>query len=422
MNVLMDEQLEGLRPGHLLRTRSGARVCIEKPLGAGNEGVVFRGILSGAAVAVKIFKPDASGRRARRTRALVEANLSRSVSSSIAGPFDELEEWEGRAGHVAPLVAGFTVQELVDSPGHLSPRQRLLATIKLGALIAALHRRGLAFGDLNKGAVKVAATEPGDVRVSLVDLDSAVLPGSVPPMTLGTPDTCAPELREGVQPVSVAAWQAADWCAYGHVALELLTLKTASCGLDDPAEQVAAFMGMPPCLQDSPRGLAIDLAAGLPVHALPMTVRRPLARLFCAPAQRDGRALVQALASELVNNHQVACTRCGAQYLAADETPACPACGKSTGRDYQLVLPTGARHRINREGYVVGRAKHGNDRRIEPVHLRFFSMGAVPFVAAFGNTTLRRAGRTFRLPMGIHVPLQRNDCLSVNSAVSVLVI
>lgn len=169
-------------------------------LGAGNEGVVFRGLLNGDSVAVKLFKPDASGRRERRTRALVRLNLSSTLSASVAGPFEELS-WEDRVGHVAPLVPGISIQDLVDAPAQLTPRQRTIAVIKLGALVAALHRRGLAFGDLNKGAVKLEPRSDGDVQVSLVDLDSAVLPGESESTRMNAVGAPGKKLRRRLEPL-----------------------------------------------------------------------------------------------------------------------------------------------------------------------------------------------------------------------------
>lgn len=422
MDVLMDEQLGAIKPGYVMRTRDGAKVRIEEPLGAGNEGVVFRGRLNGEQVAVKLFKHDGSGRRERRTRALVALNLSRTLSSSIAGPFKALS-WEDRVGHVAPLVSGISVQELVDVPSLLTPRQRILATVKLGALVAAMHRHGMAYGDLNKGAVKVKPLGDNDVDVSLVDVDSAVLPGEPAPLTLGTPDTCAPELREGQQPTSIRAWQAADWTAFGHVAMELLLAKTAACGIEDAQAQVMAFMGVPPCLMDSSQGRAIDLAAGLPAQILPEAVRRPLSRLFDVPSKRDGRALVQALATALINNHQVACPRCGLQYLVHHGLHTCPGCGLSASADLKIALPNGDRLRLTPSGVPLGRDAFGGNPRVQRVHARLFLLGGIPFVSAFGEAGIQRAGgQKFLLPLGLHVPLQRGDRVNLAGAVAVMVI
>lgn len=41
-------------------------------------------------------------------------------------------------------------------------------------------------------------------------------------------------------------------------------------------------------------------------------------RLFESPAKQDGRAFVQALTAEMVNNHQAGCSLCGLQYLVHD--------------------------------------------------------------------------------------------------------
>jgi tRNA A-37 threonylcarbamoyl transferase component Bud32 len=48
-----------------------------------------------------------------------------------------------------------TSPALGENPAALNLRQRVMAVLKLGALLAKLHAVDIAFGDLNKGAVKV---------------------------------------------------------------------------------------------------------------------------------------------------------------------------------------------------------------------------------------------------------------------------
>lgn len=421
MHIMLDEQLAALRPGHVLRTRAGARIQVQSALGAGNEGVVFKAAMGSGCVALKLFKKDSTGRREQRTVAITRLNLSRSLTPSVAGPFDVVN-WEGRIGHVAPLVQGISVGELVENPALLSPRQRVVASIKLGGLLLQLHRRGLAFGDLNKGAVKLLPKGTSNVDVGLVDLDSMVLRDAPPPLTLGTPDTCAPEMRRGEQPATLAAWQAADWTAYGHVVLELLLAKTAACGIDDPVSQVNAYMGIPPCLLESSRGRAIDLASGLPAQALPVELRRPLTRLFDVnPQRRCGTAFVQAMTSELINNHQVGCSHCGLQYFVHHDLNSCPGCGASAKQDYKVILPNGSCQRLCSQGLMLTRRLFGGNPQVDPMHVRLFTMGGVPFVCAHGATALRRKGASFLLPTGLHVPLIRGDRICLAAGAEVLV-
>lgn len=203
---LADYGLEALHPGKRLRTRAGRSVTVGAPLGAGNEGLVLRGEMDGKAVAVKVLRPDRTGTRLERTRALVAKQLASSVDAHIAGPFDQLD-FNGRAGHISWLVPGTDVAALPDLPMLLNSRQRVMATIRLGVLLAKIHRAGMAFGDLNKGAVRVLPAGEQDAEVYLVDLDSAVLRGVPLPPTLGAPDTAAPELRRGEQP---GRWRAGE--------------------------------------------------------------------------------------------------------------------------------------------------------------------------------------------------------------------
>lgn len=417
MTELADYGLEGLTPGKRLRTRGGKTVTLGEPLGGGNEGLVLRGEMDGRAVAVKVLRADRTGTRLDRTRALVALQLASRVDARVAGPFDQVE-YEDRAGHVSPLMPGADVALLAEQPVLLNPRQRVMATIRLGALLARLHRTGIAFGDLNKGAVKVVPVGDSDAEVYLVDLDSVVMRGVALPPTLGAPDTAAPELRRGEQPRSVAGWQAADWAAYAHLAIELMLGKTAGCGIDDPDEQVNAFMNVPPFLRGDAHGLRIDRSAGLPSVVLPSDLRRLLTRLFHTdPTVRDGPAFVKALAAEVMNNHQVRCRTCGATFFTHLEVPACPGCGNALCPPLQLVLPDGSRQPVA-SGLHVTRSLMGHSPFVSRSHARLFRLGAVTFVASLTTTSctlLLRGGVRMELPQGIHVPVMPGDRLQLGS-------
>jgi DNA-binding helix-hairpin-helix protein with protein kinase domain len=415
---LADYGLEALHPGKRLRTRAGRSVTVGAPLGAGNEGLVLRGEMDGKAVAVKVLRPDRTGTRLERTRALVAKQLASSVDAHIAGPFDQLD-FNGRAGHISWLVPGTDVAALPDLPMLLNSRQRVMATIRLGVLLAKIHRAGMAFGDLNKGAVRVLPAGEQDAEVYLVDLDSAVLRGVPLPPTLGAPDTAAPELRRGEQPRSVAGWRAADWTAYGHLAIELLLAKTAGCGIYDPEDQVNAFMDVPPFLGSDVQSQRIDRSAGLPSVVLPGEIRRLLARLFSRdPAVRDGAAFVKALSAEVMNNHQIQCKACGAAYFVHQDLPTCPGCRKVPCPALQVVLPDGSRRPVS-SGLHLTRELMGNQPHVSRSHARLFRLGAVTFVTALAtnsHTLLLRGGVRMELPLGIHVPVMPGDRLRLGAA------
>ena len=414
---LADYQLEGLRPGTRLRTHAGRQVVVGIPIGGGNEGIVLHGECGGETVAVKVLRPDRTGTRAQRTRALVERAIPTKIDPRIAGPFDSLE-YDGRVGHVSRLVPGIDVAALADNPAALNPRQRVLCVIKLGAMLVKLHAGGVAFGDLNKGAVKVLPVGNGDADVFLVDLDSAVMRGIVLPPTLGAPDTASIELRRGVQPATVEGWQASDWTAFGHVALELLLNKTAGCGIDEPDEQVKAYFGVPPFLQETPRGKQIDGAAGLPSDTLTPELRRLLRRLFDSnPAVRDGRALLKVLVAEVVNNHQICCSACSAAFFVNEALRVCPLCRASLSPPLQMVLPGSGRLALNGE-LLITRALLGDAPYISRLHARVFRLGAVFFVSSLTTTSrtcLIRGVEKMELTPGIHVPLLPNDRLRFGS-------
>ena len=144
-------------------------------------------------------------------------------------------------------------------------------------------------------------------------------------------------------------------------------------------------------------------------------------RLFdTEPAKRDGAPLVQALAGELINNHQVACTRCGLQYLVHDGLHACPGCGHAASHDYRVFLSEGSSVRLDRQGLQLTRQLLGGRPQVQKLYARLFLLGGVPFVCAHGHTVLHRHRTSFLLATGIHVPLLRRDRLRLNGVAEVL--
>lgn len=380
-------------------------------LGAGNEGVVFRATMADWSVVVKFMRTDRTSVRQKRTDALIKQDLSRSVDVRIAAPFDAVVR-SGLVGHVSAFAPGINVSDLEHNPALLNLRQRVMTTIELGLLLAKLHSHGLAFGDLNKGAVRVQIVDSETVQVHLVDLDSVVMRGVPLPLTLGTPDTAAPELRNGEQPKSVALWQAADWTAFGHIALELLLAKTASCGIDSPELQVDAYMGIPPCLRSDDYGARVDRGAGLPSESLPPDLKRLLARLFDPnPTVRDGKRFLMALATELLNNHQLLCGTCGAAYFAHAARHLCFACGKQLAATLKVVLPTGEVKRVE-QSLQLTCEQLGGHPALGRLPARIFTLGSATYLSTLNPSCpvyLYRNGARMLLPVGIHIPMLPND-------------
>ncbi len=415
---LADYGLEDLVPGTEVRTGSGRRLIVRAPIGGGNEGLVLHANCAGEDVALKILRPDRSGTRLPRTRELVRRAIASRVDARIAAPQD-IVEYAGRVGHVSRLAQGADVAALGENPAALNLRQRVMAVLKLGALLAKLHAVDIAFGDLNKGAVKVRPMGDADADVQLVDLDSAVMKGVPLPPTLGAPDTAAPELRTGVQPSTVAAWKAADWTAFGHISVDLLFNKTASCGIEDEQQQIDAFMGVPPFLQDNAHGRQVDRRAGLPSDMVPQQLRRLLRRLFDPnPAVRDGRAVLRVLVNEVVNNHQIQCGSCGLAIFAHEGSRTCPVCANPLAAAAQLVLPNGQRLPVTGD-LPVTRELLGGLPFVSRMHARLFLLGSVPFVVSLSTgswTTLVRGAAKMQLAPGVHVPLLPGDRLRFGSA------
>lgn len=410
--------LERLTPGTVLRTRSGRKITVDTPLGEGGQGVVFRARRDRDEVALKIFKAAGSGTSAERLAALVNRDIPGRIDPRIAAPID-IVDVDGRLGHVSRLLPGIDVGQLGEAPTALNQRQRAIATVKLGALLLKLHAAGMAFGDLNKGAIKILPKGGAEVEVGLVDLDSAVMKGVALPGVLGTPDTAAPELRQSIQPSSVGGWQAADWTAFAHVATDLLLAKTASCGVDDFEEQIQAYMGVPPFLKETRAGQAVDRAAGLPSETLSRDVRAMLRRLFDPdPGRRDGPGFVRTLLNELAQNRQIQCGRCGTLYFAHDQCRSCPMCSQPPAPPLSVVFNSGRKLPLSAH-LDMTRELLGGHAYTSRLHARLFTVGSVPFVVSLtqsASTVLVRGTGRYQISPMVDVPVLPGDRLQFGSS------
>ncbi|MEQ8280927.1 MAG: serine/threonine-protein kinase [Deltaproteobacteria bacterium] len=222
------------------RVVSGCR--FQSYLASGGHANVYRGVHleTGAAVAIKVLRPDAATRGELRRRFLREAQALaalasqpgivriRDFGSNEVGPYVVLD-----------LVAGSSLDEHLRTSGALEPEHVFAIGAQIAESLAAVHAAGLAHRDLKPGNVVVDAELS---RATLVDFGLVShVHDEETRLTfvgarIGTPGFLPPEPRTGD-----AGDPARDCFALGR------TLQCMATGVREPDE--AALVPLDPRLQ-----------------------------------------------------------------------------------------------------------------------------------------------------------------------------
>ncbi|MCT2587551.1 protein kinase domain-containing protein [Actinophytocola gossypii] len=178
-------------------------LVLDKPLGQGGEGTVFRTTLG--RLAVKLCQVDDDPTVA----ADLAARLTKLSWLPLDGiPISRPEESlaEPHAGYVMPLLADMVALRTICDPprGDLGPwyarggglRRRLRLLARCAEVLGLLHGRGIVYGDVSPGNVLISA--PVDhAEVWFVDADNLQLESAVLGRRLVTPFYTAPEVLRG---------------------------------------------------------------------------------------------------------------------------------------------------------------------------------------------------------------------------------
>ncbi len=210
--------LTGIGPGAVL----GGRFEIERALGAGGMGMVFkaRDRELEDVVALKMLKPEVAGDQNFVVRLKSELKLARRISHpNVLRTFD-FGEIDGVPYISMEYVRGVTLRELLSQSGRLPYAAGSRLMRQLAAGLAAAHAEGILHRDIKPENVILDAT--GNAKLMDFGLarpvtrleDEQTQPGWI----VGTPHYLAPEQIQGQQPLP-----ASDVYACGVVAYEVFT-------------------------------------------------------------------------------------------------------------------------------------------------------------------------------------------------------
>ncbi len=274
---------------------------LEKELGQGAHGVVFRGtqLALQKPVAIKMLRPDGFHGNDALDRFSREATVvSKLVHPSIAQVLDFGIE-DDMPFLVMEFVDGKELTEVTESEGPLAPARAVAIIRQLASALDEAHGRGIVHRDIKPHNIRLMRYSPGgQIFVKVLDFGIAkqisddgggqklTATGAV----MGTPAYMAPE-QAGGQPLTARA----DQYATGIVLYELLTgsvpfnSKTISgvimAHLTQPPPE------LPPQVPESLRKIVMRLLAKDPVERFESCAALDRALADCESACRDVPAL-----------------------------------------------------------------------------------------------------------------------------------
>jgi tetratricopeptide (TPR) repeat protein/TolB-like protein len=208
------------RPAFTLGQRFGERYAIVEQVGSGGMGNVFKAIDSqmGRTVALKLIRSDVMKREGSLMRFKRELALAQTVSHPNVYRVHDLGEVDGAAYISMEFIDGESLDDLIHSMGHLSPRQTVAIGKQVCGGLQAIHDKAIVHRDLKPSNIMI--DHAGIAR--LMDFGLAYQTGSEhltsAGQVLGTMAYLSPEQARGerVGPPS-------DVFAMGLILYEMLT-------------------------------------------------------------------------------------------------------------------------------------------------------------------------------------------------------
>jgi serine/threonine protein kinase len=135
----------------------GDRYTIVEEVGAGGMGHVYKAIdrQLGKTVALKLVRSAAAGQGIARERFRRELSLAQAVTHANVCRVYDLGEVGGALYISMEFVEGQTLDDLIQSVGHLSPRQTVTLARQICVALQAIHERGIVHRDLKPGNIMV---------------------------------------------------------------------------------------------------------------------------------------------------------------------------------------------------------------------------------------------------------------------------
>src|SRR5437867_926724 len=135
----------------------GDRYTIVEEVGAGGMGHVYKAIdrQLGKTVALKLVRPAAAGQGLARERFRRELALAQAVTHPNVCRVHDLGEVDGALYISMEFVEGQTLDDLIQSVGHLSAKQTVALARQICAGLQAIHERGIVHRDLKPGNIMV---------------------------------------------------------------------------------------------------------------------------------------------------------------------------------------------------------------------------------------------------------------------------
>jgi serine/threonine-protein kinase len=264
----------------------GSRYTVVEEVGAGGMGQVYKALdrTLGRTVALKLIRPGSDGGGELVARFRRELALAQAVTHPNVCRVHDLGEVRGAVYISMEFIEGQSLEDLIRSVGHLSPRQTLALGRQVCAGLAAIHEKAIVHRDLKPSNVMV--DREGHARV--MDFGMAYHPQAekltVEGNVLGTLAYVAPEAARGAPP-DVRS----DLYAVGIVLFEMLTGRRPPG--DDSGLPLALREPPEPC--PPPSRLAPEVPAAVDAIVLRCLERDP-ARRFATARDVDaalGRAL-----------------------------------------------------------------------------------------------------------------------------------
>jgi serine/threonine-protein kinase len=135
----------------------GERYTIVEEVGAGGMGQVYKAIDNQLAktVALKLIRPDTAVQHEAIERFRRELALAQKVTHSNVCRVHDLGEVDGIVYISMEFVEGQTLEDLIQSVGHLSPKQTVHLGRQVCAGLQAIHERGIVHRDLKPANIMI---------------------------------------------------------------------------------------------------------------------------------------------------------------------------------------------------------------------------------------------------------------------------